>query len=142
MKIEVYETDEKVCLDEIKIVEKEMGILFPKEYIEFLLDQNGGNPKKSEFQLPDGTNTSVVNVFYPIGKMEENLQRENMILDGEIPEGYISIGDDSVGNEILLKIKGENIGELYFWDHDVDSEEENNMHFLANNLNAFLNILK
>jgi len=142
MKIALYEKNEPINIDDIKALENKMQIKFPQEYIAFMLEQNGGSPKKCEFDLPDDSNSSVVNYFYPMGDMDGNLEKKHFIFDGEIPENFITIGCDSGGNQILLRIKCENIGELYFWDHDVDPEEGNNMHFLAISLSEFLKILK
>ncbi|MEG0614097.1 MAG: SMI1/KNR4 family protein [Erysipelotrichaceae bacterium] len=142
MKIELYEENEAIKIEKIKQLENEMQINLPLEYIDFMLEQNGGYPKISEFDLPDGSNSSIVNYFYPIGKIKGNLKDKNDIFDGEITDDFITIGCDSAGNQILLRIRGEYCGELYFWDHDVDPEEENNMHFLAKSLYEFLKMLK
>lgn len=74
--------------------------------------------------------------------MDGNLESKNFIFDGEIPEGFITIACDPGGNQILLKVVDKNVGEIYFWDHDVDSDEENNMHFITNSLNEFLKMLR
>jgi len=140
MKIELYEENQAICMEDIKDFEDKMHISLPKDYIAFMLCQNGGNPKVCEFELPDKSNWSVVNEFYPIGSMENNLYKMNYLED--YSDGFIAIGDDSCGNEILLKVNGENIGEIYFYDHDVDPEEENNMHYLAKSLTDFLKLLK
>lgn len=141
MKIEMQGTKHpNLTEEEIVNVEKKLGVLFPLEYKDFLLSQNGGYPKACEFDLPDGSNASIVNHFYSIGEMSSNLYKRNRFLEDSAE--FINIGDDSGGNQILLRVRGENAGELYFLDHDIDPEEENNMHFLAKNLNEFLKMLK
>lgn len=141
MKIEMQGTKyQDLTEEEIRDVEKKLGIFFPLEYRDFLLSQNGGYPKVCEFDLPDGSNASIVNHFYSIGEMTSNLYKRNRFLEDSAE--FINIGDDSGGNQILLRVRGENVGELYFFDHDVDSEEGNNMHFLAKNLLDFFKMLK
>lgn len=141
MKIEMQGTEyPNLTEEQISDVEKKIGVSFPLEYKNFLLDQNGGYPKVCEFDLPDGSNSSTVNHFYSIGEMPSNLYKRNRFLEDDAD--FMTIGDDSAGNQILLRVKGENIGELYFLDHDVDAEEENSMHFLAEDLNEFLKMLK
>lgn len=143
MKIELVGTiSPKITLSDIEVTEKEINVKFPKEYITFMLSQNGGYPKKSKFSLPDKSNSTVISHFYSIGDMKSNLKKVNWMLEGVIPLDYISIGNDPGGNEILLRVKGENIGEIYFWDHDVNPEEEDPMHFLAKSLNDFLKMLE
>jgi len=140
MRVEMYETEKQVSVSEIEKAIKKMGVKVSQEYMDFMTDQNGGNPKVCNFTLPDGTDSSVVNVFYPIGDMEGNLERKNFIFDGEIPEGFITVGNDSGGNQILLGVNDKVWGQIYFWDHEADSDES--MHFLANSLNEFLNMLE
>lgn len=126
--------------EEISDVEKKLGILFPLEYKDFLLSQNGGYPKVCEFDLPDGSNASIVNHFYSIGEMPSNLYKRNRFLEDSAE--FIKVGDDSGGNQILLRVRGENVGELYFLDHDINPEVENNIHFLAEGFYKFLKMLK
>lgn len=128
----------KVGREQIVKVQKEIDVEFPKEYFDFLVDQNGGYPVKCEFELPDKTDKSIVNMFYPIGEMKTNLKRRNRL---RLHPDFIAIGNDSGGNQILLGVSGDEIGRVYFWEHDVDPEEENPMHFLANSFNDFLKML-
>lgn len=127
--------------EDIKKIETQLGVSFPEDYVAFLLNQNGGYPEMNGFALSDGSNESVVNHFYSIGEMSSNLLKVNRMLIGEIPEGFISIGDDPEGNEILLGVSNSNSGQIFFWNHDVDPEEENPLHFLSKNLSEFLSIL-
>lgn len=140
MKISLYEGNSAINIEEIEKVESELNISFPLEYREFLLNQNGGYPNLTVFSLPDGTDTSAISEFYPIGNMKTNLLKCNKYFNYD--KNFITIADDQGGNQILLRVKGDNIGEIHFFYHDVDPEEENPMHFLANSLNDFLKNLK
>lgn len=93
------------------------------------------------YETEEKSNESVVNEFYPIGDMDGNLEETNQILDGYIPGGFISIADDSGCNEILLGIDENYWGKVYFWDHDIDPEVENNINFLSETLTDFLSAL-
>lgn len=141
MKIEMQGTKYRnLTEEEISDVEKKLGILFPLEYKEFLLSQNGGYPKECEFDLPDSSNGSIVNHFYSIGEMPSNLYKRNRFLEDNAE--FITVGDDSAGNQILLRVRGVNIGEMYFLDHDINPEVENNTCFLAKGFYEFLKMLK
>jgi hypothetical protein len=142
MKIEVYEAYPHIDANTLVSFENELSIKLPNDYKEFMLCQNGGVPKICDFDLPSGLDSSVVNYFYPFGDMRGNIRKKNYIFDGELPSGFITIGCDSGGNQILIGVTGQKKGRVYFWYHDVNPEEENPMHFLANTFTEFLEMLK
>lgn len=132
----------KISLQDIKQFEQEYEVTLPKQYVDFLLEYNGGFPQKSNFKLPDDDGESLVKKFYGIGDMKSNLGKVFMVLEGEIPEDFISIGNDPGGNEILLGVNGEYQGKVYFWIHDIEPEDEmDNMFILAGNFTEFFNNL-
>ncbi|MGE6599596.1 SMI1/KNR4 family protein [Bacillus proteolyticus] len=130
-------------MKDVENFELEQNIKFPKEYKEFLLTFNGGYPQLSLFKISE-EGESIVNVFYGlnISKSYDELSNAYESLGGEIPEGFISIGDDSGGNQICLGVNDEYYGKLYFGFHGIeDNDEVSNMFFLANNFREFLNNL-
>lgn len=131
----------KISLQDIKQFEQEYEVTLPKQYVDFLLEYNGGFPQKSNFKLPDDEGESLVNKFYGIGDMKSNLGKVFVVLEGEIPEDFISIGNDPGGNEILLGVNGEYQGKVYFWIHDIEPDEMDNMFILAGNFTEFFNNL-
>ncbi|MEK8215206.1 MULTISPECIES: SMI1/KNR4 family protein [unclassified Paenibacillus] len=59
-----------------------------------------------------------------------------------MPEGFISIASDPGGNEICIGISENYFGKIYFWMHDMESDEEmENMIFLKNSFNDFFDNL-
>ena len=71
-----------------------------------------------------------------------NLGKAFEILEEEIPENFISIGNDPAGNEILLGVSGEYQGKVYFWIHDIELEDVmDNMFILADSFTEFFNYL-
>lgn len=132
----------KISLQDIKKFEEEYDIELPKQYIQFLLEYNGGFPQESGFQISDEEGESLVNKFYGIGNMKSNLGKVYEVLEGEIPEDFISIANDPAGNEILLGVSGEYQGNVYFWIHDIAPEEEmDNMFILADSFYEFFDNL-
>jgi hypothetical protein len=64
------------------------------------------------------------------------------MLDGELPEGFISIASDSGGNEICIGTSEKHFGKIYFWMHDLESDGEmENMTFLKTSFNDFFDNL-
>lgn len=132
----------KISLQDIKQFEQECDIALPKQYVEFLLEYNGGFPQESGFKISDDEGESLVNKFYGIGDMKSNLGKVFEILEDEIPEDFISIANDPAGNEILLGVSGEYQGKVYFWIHDrVPEEEMDNMFILTDSFSEFFDNL-
>lgn len=132
----------KVSLQDIKQFEQDYDITLPNQYVDFLLEYNGGFPQESNFKISNDGGESLVNKFYGIGDMKSNLGKVFEVLEGEIPEDFISIANDPAGNEILLGINGEYQGKLYFWIHDIEPEEDmDNMFILADSFVEFFNNL-
>ncbi|PDY47042.1 SMI1/KNR4 family protein [Bacillus pseudomycoides] len=132
----------KVSLQDIKQFEQECDVTLPKQYVDFLLEYNGGFPQESSFKISDDEGESLVNKFYGIGDMKSNLGKVFEVLEGEIPEDFISIANDPAGNEILLGVNGDFQGKVYFWIHDIEPEDEmDNMFILADSFVEFFNNL-
>ncbi|MED0932880.1 SMI1/KNR4 family protein [Bacillus mobilis] len=132
----------KVSLQDIKQFEQEYNVTLPKQYVDFLLEYNGGFPQESSFKISDDEGESLVNKFYGIGDMKSNLGKVFEVLEGEIPEEFISIANDPAGNEILLGVNGDFQGKVYFWIHDIEPEDEmDNMFILADSFVEFFNNL-
>ncbi|MBL3889825.1 SMI1/KNR4 family protein [Bacillus cereus] len=130
----------KVSLQDIKQFEQEYNVTLPKQYVDFLLEYNGGFPQESSFKISDDEGESLVNKFYGIGDMKSNLGKVFEVLEGEIPEDFISIANDPAGNEILLGVNGDFQGKVYFWIHDIEPEDEmDNMFILADSFVEFFN---
>ena len=112
------------------------------QYVDFLLEYNGGFPQVSNFKISEDEGEILVNKFYGIGDMKSNLGKVFEVLEGEILEDFISIGNESGGSEILLGVSGEYQGKVYFWIHDIGPEDEmDNMFILAESFNEFFNNL-
>lgn len=130
----------KTSLRDIKQFEQECGVELPKQYVDFLLEYNGGYPHESSFKISDNEGESLVNKFYGIGDMKSNLGKVFEILEGEIPEDFVSIANDPGGNEILLGVNGEYQERVFFWAHDIEPEEEmGNMFILSDSFREFFN---
>jgi hypothetical protein len=132
----------KISLQDIKQFEHEYNVILPKQYVDFLLKYNGGYPQESNFKISDNQGESLVNKFYGIGDMKSNLAKVFEVLEGEIPEDFISIANDPGGNEILLGVSGEYQDKIYLWIHDIEPEDEmGNVFILADSFSEFFNNL-
>lgn len=137
----IYNAHEKINLKNIEDFEVKHHIEFPIQYRDFLLEYNGGNVKPNVFKISDEEGETAVNTLYGLDISESYDDLSNVFdsLHGEIPDEFISIGDDSGGNQICLGISGEYSGKVYMFIHDIESTEEmSNMFFISNTFDSFL----
>ena len=134
--------NEKITINDIREFEGKYVLKLPEQYVDFLLTKyNGGYPEKSTFKISDEEGESIVNKFYGIGNMKGNLGKVFEVLDGELPEGFISIANDPGGNEICIGIGERYFGEIYFWMHDMESDEEmENTFFFKSTFNTLFSL--
>ncbi|MFB1052218.1 SMI1/KNR4 family protein [Paraliobacillus sp. JSM ZJ581] len=137
----IYGSHDNLSLEQIKIFENENNIKLTEQYINFLLKWNGGKVIPNLFIISEDQGPSVLNVFYGIGDMYDNLTDFIEIMDERLPVGFIPIGDDPSGNVICLGTKEPYYDKIYFWDHEQEPEapdDMSNMFFLANGIYEFL----
>lgn len=138
---EIYGSHNNLSLEQIDKFETGNNVKLTKQYKEFLLKWNGGKVTPNLFMISDEQGPSVLNVFYGIGDMYDNLTDFIDIMDERLPLGFIPIGDDPSGNVICLGTENPYYEKIYFWDHEQEPEDPDdmsNMYFLANDINEFL----
>jgi hypothetical protein len=135
--------------ESLEALEIELGVRFPNEYAEFLLQFNGGDFKRPViFYLPNPTEwIDVVHVSSFFGDpgdrgLGEALAVHAQMLKGRIPDDCLAIADCN-GDLVLLQVAGPkpDVGKIWFWD-SVDECEGNNIHWLADSFNEFLSLLQ
>ena len=143
--MEILNSKSAISKDEIKKFEQIIEYKLPEDYTQFLLKYNGGIPKKTDFDYEgiDGEESSVVQLFLSLGDQHsENIKQDyNYYLgEGRILEGIVPIAYDPFGNLICLSLVEETYNQIWFWDHELE-EEEDNLFFVAKTFNDFIKIL-
>src|ERR1700732_179109 len=113
--------------EDITRVERELGVVFPEDYRQFLLRYNGGRPKPDLFRIeaagPEWDD--IMNWFYCIDKGDlHDLAKKNETFRGRMPREMLAIGNDPLGNQICLAVKGPKKGSVYFWDHENEAPDD------------------
>ncbi|WP_413366263.1 SMI1/KNR4 family protein [Lysinibacillus sp. 3P01SB] len=138
----IQKIHEKLSLKDLEAFERKHKVKFPALYREFLLECNGGYAEPNIFYVSSEEGESVLNVFYGIGNMYDNLDKKFDFFDELIEIGFIPIADDSAGNQICLGVKNNLAEKIYFWNHEQEADDpKENMYFLAENINDFLHRL-
>lgn len=138
IKLEIQGNNEILTESRLQDFERIIGDQLPQQYREFLLKYNGGYPRPYYFIISKEQGIGMVNVFYGIGEMYDNLDKKIDIFDDIMDIGFIPVADDSGGNQICLGLTEKYFGNVYFWIHDEDPEDMSNMYFLAKDFKEFL----
>lgn len=134
-----------VSEDDIKAIEAVIGTPLPTEYRLFLCRYNGGHPEPNCFNGFGDNSTfsgSSIHYFYGIGESSPHVQLVTAFntLKGRLPKGLIPIADDPYGNQVCITTQGNEIGTVYFWDHEAEHTPPTfkNMHKLASSFEKFI----
>ncbi|MEK4077564.1 SMI1/KNR4 family protein [Paenibacillus sp. FSL R5-0486] len=140
----IYNTNEKIKLKNIEEFEAKYDVVLPVQYRDFLLEYNGGNVKPNVFKISDDEGETALNTLYGLD-INESYDELSSVFDslyGEIPNEFISIGDDSGGNQICLGTSEEYAGKIYIFLHDIEPTEKiSNMFLISDSFDSFLDSL-
>lgn len=146
MTISIKKSGPKIEASAIENLERELAYSFPDDYKRFLLGFNGGTPETNSFDVPATKTGSGVRIFYGVlgaGK-DEDLVHEQRLLKDRLPVGIIAIAEAVGGNRVCLSLRAEDRGTVFFWDHELESEEDlaAALAKLASSFDAFLLLLR
>lgn len=154
MSIKILNTKESLNRKSIEKVEKTIACKLPDEYKYFLSIHNGGHPEPCYFRIAwsgqeweENWQTDKIHYFLAVheGDISNFIEYFKDYKD-RIPTDTVPIAYDPGGNLILLGISGENTGKVFFWLQYFESDEDetpdyNNVGFIANSFNEFINTL-
>jgi hypothetical protein len=132
---------------DIVAFESLIGSRLPDTYRRFLLRTNGGNLEHNlRFFEHNGGQVDVsVRRFFGAAAAHdsEDLARQVPLMKDRTPPGFIVIGDAPAGDKVLLSVRSEDAGALWFWEHEFEASEDEeadfrNMIYLAPSIDEFL----
>ena len=137
----------KCSLDKIIKFENKIGFYLPKDYKEFILNQNGGYPEKkyATFKVEELNQEISIDTLYGF-ELEKQLNLEEYYNEykEELLEDTIIIGDDMGGGMIVL-VNQKCIKGIYYWanSHYFElSNKESNSYKIADSFKEFIDNLK
>ena len=150
IKIEHHFTDERIeGHKDVVFIEDFLKGKLPEDYLQFLVATNGGEPKPNCFSYVDQSGRkedSLVDRFFGVSDNESYGFQDNIeCYEDRIPLGFCPIADDPFDNLILLGVHDLNRGQVYFWDHEEESEDKptmDNMSFIAPAFTEFIKMLE
>lgn len=153
MAITVFGSGEQLTEQRIADAEQQMGRSIPSAYRAFLLEHNGGYTETNSFAITDartGANMRLavgefIGINHPVSTM--NLDYKLRRFRDRIPSRMFPVASDPGGSLICIVTEGPETGRVYFWDHEEEADEgepptEENLYFIAESFDEFLNMLK
>ena len=115
--------------EEVSEMEARAGFSLPSDYAQFLLEWNGGKPDVGEFEFLTfigHKQASAVRAFPSLDRSDHyySAHRNLDMLHGRLPRSTIPIAEDDLGNVILLELRETGRGNIYFWDHECEGDED------------------
>lgn len=132
--------------DYVNSFEEKFQISIPSDYKSFLLKYGSGIPVRNHYykELENGgVYDFMISSFYGNSPKERAFDLGNSFLNtcDIIPEGYLCISDDGIGNFVAIGMEGEKRNKIFIL---MDEEEEfiTNVQLLEHSLNDFIQRLK
>jgi hypothetical protein len=115
----------------------------PQEYAQFLLQHNGGTPKRSYCKYGKGPYQDVdIKHFFGIRPTGyDSLEIAWKVYAGRIPADTFPIATDGGGNLVLISRDKKRPGAVLFWDHEKELTGKR-VHVVSKSLRGFLPKLK
>ena len=147
MPVELYKRGPKITNAEIDAFESRLQGAIPVDYRKFLLAYNGGRPEHHVIRNAE-TGDLGVKQFFGIWKKEYyDIDAENRSMAGRWPNRLLAFAIDGFGNFFCLSLESPDCGTVYFWDHEQESEEneeptELNLYHLADSFTEFWELIE
>jgi len=117
----------RVTRARIAEIEEQLDVELPAPYRNFLLQHNGGRPRPATF-VPKGESeaTETVHCFLAIdGDPDvDDLLTNVEDYGGRISDAFLPVALDAFGNLICIRVKGKSKNRIYFWDHEMEDDED------------------
>lgn len=121
MDLKIFDQGPKIYIEDIKVVEEKYCIKFPLDYVQFVLNYNGGHFNDAYFYK--GEENIVLSEFFSFKEgfntvegMVEMFKINKQIL----PEFLVPIGSDPATNILCFSTKESEFGAIYIY---VDDSE-------------------
>ena len=126
--------------------ENRNNIRLPEQYKAFLLHTNGAQPDPSRITKTVIGEYIVVFWFYSIDnnyKEEDLAYRASRYMGKRMPGNILPIAEDQATNMICISVRGDDIGTIYYWEHEEETPEGEkpdyrNLYKIANSFNELL----
>lgn len=133
-------------IDAVDAVAQRLGVTFPADYRQFLLEVNGGCPDQQCFSVP-ARDDALLDFLYGISNVRDagdlEYAQASASFHDPLPPGMIAIGHDPGGSILLLNTSADS-GEVYYWDREGTSVRDDgcNTFFVAPSFTGLQSLLR
>lgn len=131
-----------ITKSEIELIEQEVGIKFPKSFIEHYVRNNGGVPENPYFYSADSDIEIEVQLFLPLKYKSldlniETIEHKYMLFNqkSELMKMYMPFANDYGANPICINI---NNGVIYIVYMDMGELSERCFKYLCSDFTTFI----
>jgi len=133
----------KIELSEIVTFAAKFSIMLPQRYTQFLLNTNGGVPRRKTFLIEEHFDgTDCIDAFLSISTSNENLSLEYhaILLHDYLRHGMLTIAFTDVSSVVCVDLHRGNRESIAYIDvgDELDSDGMKCWYHLADNLDDFL----
>jgi len=115
-------------------IERQYGIKLPTQYKAFLRKYNGGYTPKTKFNVRK--TSSDLRGFFGLGDVKLSL--DHIEVEEWVDKKLFPVACDSFGNYIVIGLSNDDVGRIYFSDH----EKGKNVEYMADSLKQFFECCK
>ena len=114
---------EKAAMDELHLIEKDLGTIFPQSYIDFMLIYGEAYaPSLLDLIIDEDAD---IHDLQNITSIKDTIEGTKMYWSGGMPDDLIGFGNDSMGNMFCFKKINRNSERpddlpVWFFDHDFN----------------------
>lgn len=132
----IWKYGNKVNLSVFDTIQENFNIVFPKEYKDIVLHNDGATP------YPRIINGTFINNFIPVNPEETyNISKSCETLKSNIPTNVIPFAQDAFGNYFCFDFrKNKSNPSILFYDHETDNSDS--LSFICNSFLEFLELLE
>lgn len=136
----ICENDE-IKIDAISKVEDIFGVIFPKDFIEVIIKNDGAYPKPNRFKV-NGREEVFNNLLsFSEGDYSNIIDTYNDVRDRLI-EKIIPFAEDPFGNLICFDYRVNNQLQIVFWDHEKAVNcKDSAISYVCDSFSGFLSML-
>ncbi len=143
--MKIISAGEKLTSD----AEKKLSFLFnanviPNDYLDFLKRCNGGYVRDTVLFISNDEGETLISSFYgqDHGQNYGALTEMSIQYKDRIPHNLLPIAGDQLGNQICIGVEAPILGQIFFWDHELESIDGNNaVTYLAEDFKNFIESL-
>jgi cell wall assembly regulator SMI1 len=140
--MKIYASLAEISDEELASLESDIGLTLPASYREFLKKHNGGRVTPYTFRYYDNGMEIFGHISRFLGVANDteidSVLRVWKVWQEYLPKSILPIAKDGHGNLLCISLADADMGTIYFMDHEVPENNEENLFVVADDFSSFL----